>query len=124
MVDTAKKKLKKVSLEKKKQKSISKWIIHAAWFYLLFSISIDIIARTEGTYFIIFIPLIRAAIGFACGYQCSFWAKKIDKSMNWAFVIGYMFNLIGLLIYFLYYNYQKKFLDNFNITKTKQNSKN
>jgi len=101
VVDTAKKKLKKVSLEKKKQKSISKWIIHAAWFYLLFSISLDIIAGTEGTYFIIFIPLIRAAIGFACGYKCSYWAKKIDKSMNWAFVIGYMFNLIGLAIYFI-----------------------
>lgn len=47
--------------------------------------------------------LIGGFIALACGSKCSKWAREINKSMNWAYAIGFLFSLLGLLVYFIYY---------------------
>jgi cobalamin synthase len=46
--------------------------------------------------------IITIAIWFACGNQCVTWATKLKKSQNWAFFIGYVFGLLGLLVYWIF----------------------
>ncbi len=40
---------------------------------------------------------------FPFAYQCSRLAMKIKKSRNWAYIIGFMFSLLGLFVYYIYY---------------------
>lgn len=47
--------------------------------------------------------LIGGIIGIACGIKCSKWAGEIKKSPNVAYVIGFIFSLLGLLAYWIYY---------------------
>ncbi len=61
-----------------------------------------------GSGFDFFGPLIAAVIGWSCANKCAGWAHKINKNNTVAFFIGGVFNLIGLLIYWLYYKSRTK----------------
>jgi len=50
------------------------------------------------------ILLISFFICHLCGNQCAKWAKEINKSQNVAYVIGFSFGVIGLIIYSFYNN--------------------
>ena len=52
--------------------------------------------------------LMSGIISLFCGYLCSKWAAKIKKSVNAAFIIGFLFGLAGLLGYFIYYKIKIK----------------
>ena len=48
--------------------------------------------------------LIIIVIVNLCGRKCQEWSYKINKNHNWAYIIGFVGSLGGLLIYYLYYN--------------------
>ena len=49
------------------------------------------------------IGIIAAGISwFFSGPQCAKWAKKENHSQTWAFFIGVIFSLLGVLVYWLY----------------------
>ena len=47
--------------------------------------------------------LIGGFIAVACGNKCSKWAYEIKKSTNAAYIVGFLFSLLGLLGYWVYY---------------------
>lgn len=47
------------------------------------------------------------AISFACADKCMDWAVKIKKDVNIAYLVGFLFGLVGLLGYWLYYKENK-----------------
>jgi hypothetical protein len=52
----------------------------------------------------IFTNLIILAIGYICGnHAASKWAPKIQGSKTWAFMIPFLFNLLGLFFYWVYF---------------------
>ncbi len=61
-------------------------------------------AETLGRVFIVFIA---GLVGIACGNKCSKWAIEIKKSPNVAYAFGFLFILLGLLIYWTYYRIKK-----------------
>ena len=83
-------------MNKTKEQKVSLWLIIIAVL-----LAISFVATDPLTF-------ISGIIGIACGFKCSKWAKQINKGMNWAFVIGFLFNLVGLLVYFIYYKSNKK----------------
>ncbi len=42
-------------------------------------------------------------LSFPFAYKCSRLAMKINKSRNWAYIIGFLFSIIGLIVYYGYY---------------------
>ena len=48
--------------------------------------------------------IIITIIGFLCGNKCASIAKK---NKNFAFLVGYLFNLVGLVFYEIYFYYSK-----------------
>jgi hypothetical protein len=83
-----------------KEKKVSTWLI--VFSLILVVVPLGFTALWSGfSYF--FPALIGDIVRLFCAFKCSKWAKEIDKSMNWAFVIGFMFSLLGLLGYFIYY---------------------
>ena len=47
-------------------------------------------------------------IGIFCGNKCAKWASKIKKSPNVAYIVGFIFALLGLLGYWIYYKIKSK----------------
>lgn len=47
--------------------------------------------------------LIGGFIAITCGNKCSHLAFEIKKNQNWAYIIGFLFSLLGLLSYWIYY---------------------
>jgi len=95
--------------EKMKKKKISSWLWFGSIFFVFFLTYSSFASKVsdnpigEGIWI-----LITGFIALKCGHQNSKWANKIEKSMNWAYVIGFMFSLIGLLVYYIYYKKKKE----------------
>ncbi len=92
-----------------KEKKVSFWLLFGSIFFVFFLTYSSFASRVTGN------PigegiwaLIMGLIALKCGHQNSKWANKIEKSMNWAYFIGFMFSLIGLLVYYIYYSKKKK----------------
>jgi len=66
-------------------------------------ISFLLYGEDDSSIFIFFFVVIPLAIGLMCAYKNSKWAKEINKSKNVAYIIGYLFGLVGLVGYFVYY---------------------
>jgi hypothetical protein len=50
------------------------------------------------------ISVIALGIGwFFAGPQCVKWAQQGKHNQTWAFFIGVMFNLVGLLVYWIFF---------------------
>ena len=47
--------------------------------------------------------LVPGIIAIFCGKKNADWASKIKKSLNVAFIIGFLFSLLGLLGYYIYF---------------------
>lgn len=54
--------------------------------------------------------LFSLALGLLCGYQCAKFAQKIKGKKNLAFIIGYVFVLSGLLLYWIYYLIRRHYI--------------
>lgn len=52
--------------------------------------------------------IIGFAIAYACARKNTEWATKIKKSKNWAYTIGFIASLLGLLSYWIYYKTKNK----------------
>ena len=80
-----------------KKKDISAWaFVLAGAFTGVLIISFDI-ASIAG-----------AVVGWLCGWQCHKWAARVRGNNNAAFLVGFFFGLIGLLIMWLVYRKRLK----------------
>ncbi len=99
------------------KKEVSKWLIVVAILLVAFFVVTDYIdnkkqtsddvagvSKAAGT---TLVTVIAWVIGCGCGFKNSKWAKEINKNMNIAFIIGFLLNFIGLLIYWIYYKTKK-----------------
>ncbi len=84
------------------KKEVSYWLI------LLF-LAVFLINQA---YDYFFFNSIGIFIAFLSGFLCIRLAKKIDKSVNWAFTLGGVLGFFGLLFYWLYYLVIKKKIKN------------
>jgi len=74
------------------------------WMYI---IVIAVVLST--TYEVGFLAtIIFTIIWFFCANKCVEFSNRINKSNNWAFFIGFVFGLIGLLGYWIYYKINYK----------------
>lgn len=62
------------------------------------------------------VGLIFLVIDIIIGFKCMDWASQIKADKTWAFFVGFLFGLIGMLIY---WNYYKKELKDKEIPKKK-----
>lgn len=75
-----------------KKERIPIWLLTAAYFLVFLA-----------TVFFNGYGLIFGIISIVCGVQCYSWAKKLKKDARIGFSIGFLFNLFGLLGYYIYY---------------------
>ncbi len=66
---------------------------------------------------IIELIIILIISGFSA-YKCSEWAKQINKNQNYAFLIGLLFMLGGLLTYWIYFKIKLYNLQHTNLYTT------
>jgi len=103
--------------ELKPIKAIAQWLLIASYSFLALIIIIDIYANSYGvgltdTFNVgvavgsSFWTLVGGLINIACGKKNAKWALKIKRSMNIAYIIGFVFGLLGLLGYWIYYKVQ------------------
>lgn len=52
--------------------------------------------------------IMAAILVFGSAIACTKWAKKTNKSLNIAYAIGFLTNVIGLLGYWIYYKNKTK----------------
>jgi hypothetical protein len=52
--------------------------------------------------------IIWGLLSIWCGFKCAKWATRIKKSPDWAYAIGFLFGLLGLLGYWIYYKGKTK----------------
>ena len=53
--------------------------------------------------------IIGLIIGSLCGYYAAkHWAPKFNGSQTWAFVIPYIFGIIGFFLYWIHYRFMLK----------------
>lgn len=94
-------KLKKVTIPKRPKSAVSLWLRIASYVIAGFSILGGYSEGSSGF-------LLGVVIALGCAYKCGNWAVEIKKSPNWAYVIGFVFGLFGLLGYYIYYKREKK----------------
>ena len=96
-------------------KKVSRWLIIIAFILVCGAVCLDYSININDTpndiaYAIgaTTVSLMGGVIALACANKCSDWAKKINKSMNFAYVIGFVFGLLGLLGYWIYFIIKEK----------------
>jgi len=88
----------------------SYWII---WLCFALGLAIIVFSIIDKTY----ISLILVPLAFLWGSICFKWAKRINKNRGLAFMIGFLFSLVGILFYYIFvyeeeYRFLKKSEDN------------
>jgi len=97
------KKSKKVVIPEKLKSPVAIWLRIGSYVIIGLSVLDSILHGETGISYII-----SGIIGIWCGGKCASWAVKIKKSPNWAYVIGFILGLVGLLIYYIYYKIKSK----------------
>lgn len=75
------------------------------WCLVISIISLNVYEKSiEGNPFgAFFWSMVVFFIAMACADKCVKWALVIKKNVDWAYTIGFLFALSGLLGYFIYY---------------------
>lgn len=84
-------------------KEVSVWLYVVLWGIVFAVVINDIISRQSSVYELGGKSVILLVMFFTAR-QCSKWAYKINKSMNLAYSVGFLFSLLGLIGYAIYYN--------------------
>lgn len=89
----------------KKREKVSTWLVAIIWIFIVFSF-LFAFAFSDVTF--LGINTIWVVVGLFCGYKCSKWANEMNRSINWAFIIGFFLGWIGLLSYWFDYSKSKE----------------
>ena len=96
----------------KKKFKLSKGMIAFSHFIIILFVFFDFVFITNnydsiaygiGQHFFIFVSY---GVSLWSAHKASSLASRINKSNNWAYIIGFTFNLIGLLSYYIYYKFK------------------
>lgn len=75
---------------------VSLWILLIAYLLSLLLLIINLMS------------LILVLLSLACAVDCVKLAKRMKKNNDIAYIIGFIFSLIGLIIYWIYYKNKSK----------------
>ena len=103
--------MKKADNKKIYRKEVSEWVEVLSYLLVIISIFLNFILYITQEpvkslfvgLFVVIWTLFIGIITIICGYKCSRWAVKIKRNPNIAYVIGFLFGLLGLLVYYVYY---------------------
>ena len=94
---------------------VSGWLLYGTYLLAVFVVFLDFLDNLYyyydlGIYGAMGATLwsvLGAFIAVGCGHKCADFANRIGKSVNFAYAIGFVLGLLGLLIYWLYYKFVK-----------------
>ncbi len=90
---------------KKKRKLWIRWPFIFLW--VIYGIAVVLGSLLDGR----LAPIVGLGIGslvaFSCAGKCVEWSEKIDAGPNFAYAVGFIGGVVGLLIYWIYYKINK-----------------
>lgn len=100
---------KEVMIQKRIKNPVVLWLRICSYSWICINVLLNVLygGFWEG-YFIGGVYFLGGFIAIWCGNKCANYAVKIKKSPNWAYYEGFIFSLLGLLVYYIYYRIKSK----------------